>query len=377
MEQQISEQIKDCIEKCHYHSANLRLALIKEDRTWKIATARIILDISDPQESKILLDENSCRLVDFSLQIYELYGLLDYLKKVHPTNIRPPQESENIPDEMLFKIDEYELCVVGNFLDTKLSFYGRETAREYHGIDKPIYFADYAIYPTVAAKTHHQVDLSGHEIPLRNFTEALNHYWGTHFEQHNVPRGVNMYMPVFDASISRFKVKDNKLIIGYDVDTKRVKTEELSLGVIANGYNDNEDHHKRYRIAGDTIEIDIGFVPRYATITLNKNSDKLDVYDYYQVTTADFLPNVMNDTIIPKSESPMTASQVVLEQSRVDEIKEKLNEIIELINRKDVRIEAFLSLILEKQSLTQDKFDELMKLLKDYGRKRGLYRDKE
>jgi len=64
---------------------------------------------------------------------------------------------------------------------------------------------------------------------------------------------------------------------------------------------------------------------------------------------------------------------------QLEEIKEKLNKleendekIIDLIERGKIRLDAHISKILDRVDLTQDSYDALMKLLRDYGKKRGL-----
>jgi len=60
------------------------------------------------------------------------------------------------------------------------------------------------------------------------------------------------------------------------------------------------------------------------------------------------------------------------ESERDKTISDQINELKELVNRKHIRTEALLSLGLEKQSITQDKFDELMNMLKEFGRQKGF-----
>jgi len=377
-EQEILEQMEDQIDKHGYNSANLRLALIKENQLWKVATGRVIFDISKPKESEILLDENNCRLVDYFLSIDKSYELLDYLKTVHVGDITS-QNMANIPDEMFFKIGKVQICLIGNFLDNKLNFYGRDVARTYHGVNRAIYFADYAISPTVAAQTHHKIDLSGHKIPLRNFTEALNHYWQTKYQTYTVSKSLHFYLPIYDGSISSCKVKGNEMNVIYEIDTKRVHTNDLSIGIIAE--DGEHEYRKRHKIEnGNGIQIDLGFYPSSATITLHKNSEKIDEHNYTS-SLADKISDLLGEH---RQSTPTTHESVIetkgqktiLERTDMDKIGEKLDDLFDLVQRNQITIEALLSHVLEKENITQDKYDELMELLKEFGRKKGLYHDK-
>jgi len=63
----------------------------------------------------------------------------------------------------------------------------------------------------------------------------------------------------------------------------------------------------------------------------------------------------------------------------LQDIKEKLGElkvydekIIELLERGKIRLDAHISKILDRVDLGQDSYDAILKLLLDYGKKKGL-----
>ena len=278
-EEAIRNLIKERIDKYGYNSANFRLALMKEGELWKIIIAKIVLDISNPQGQKTLLNENNFALEDISVSLEEFRQFLDYLKAVYVGNIKFQGSSVNITTDILFKIGSYKLCFVGNFPSRELYFFGRQVSKEYHGIDRPIYQADYAIHDSVTAKAYHKLDLTGHEVPLRNVTEALNYYWGTHYEQHSMYTGSSIYMPIFDASIASCNLEGTCFKLEFDINTSRTKTSELSLAVIAQGKD--SEYRKRHELSNSKLEIDLGFKPNYASIFLNKDKVRIDEFNYH------------------------------------------------------------------------------------------------
>jgi len=60
------------------------------------------------------------------------------------------------------------------------------------------------------------------------------------------------------------------------------------------------------------------------------------------------------------------------ESERNKTISDQINELTELVNRKHIRTEVLMSMALEKESMSQDKFDELMNMLKEIGRQKGF-----
>ena len=67
-----------------------------------------------------------------------------------------------------------------------------------------------------------------------------------------------------------------------------------------------------------------------------------------------------------------TFSQPGISKQQAEELKKEIAELKELVNSKHIRTEALLSLALEKESVTQDKFDELMNMLREFGRQKGF-----
>jgi len=60
------------------------------------------------------------------------------------------------------------------------------------------------------------------------------------------------------------------------------------------------------------------------------------------------------------------------DSDKIDYIFNSLDELTDLIKRNDIKTTYLLSLGLEKENITQDRFDELMKLLKSYGKQKGF-----
>ncbi|MCH7560353.1 MAG: hypothetical protein IIC67_03115 [Thaumarchaeota archaeon] len=59
-------------------------------------------------------------------------------------------------------------------------------------------------------------------------------------------------------------------------------------------------------------------------------------------------------------------------EKKIDELKLDEEQIIEMLKRGQIRADAHISKILDRVDLTQDSFDAIMKLLLDYGKKKGL-----
>jgi len=59
-------------------------------------------------------------------------------------------------------------------------------------------------------------------------------------------------------------------------------------------------------------------------------------------------------------------------EKKIDELKLDDGKIIEMLERGQIRADAHISKILDRVDLTQDSFDAIMKLLLDYGKKKGL-----
>ena len=61
-----------------------------------------------------------------------------------------------------------------------------------------------------------------------------------------------------------------------------------------------------------------------------------------------------------------------LTKKEAEELKKEMTEIKDLITTKNLRLEALISIALEKESTTQDKYDELLNLIKSFGKQKGF-----
>lgn len=299
----ILEFVKNKVASYGYKSAKFRLALIREsqpinvvsekltfesklfsiiDRTnhkvelWKVSVARVILDVEDPHGQETLIKENNFALEDFSVPIDTFYQFLKYLDKADVRKITFENNVPNLSDDLLFTMGNYKLCFIGNFPSTEPYFFGRSVSKEYHGIDKPIYLADYSLHSSVIGNLH-KIDLTGHEIPLRNAIDGINHFWGTNYEQYNLSNYCNIYMPVYEASISSCNAENNHLITTIDVNTERTKTKDLSISIII---EKPHEYRQRHNLTDNKLDVDLNFMPDYASVFLFKNKEKLDEYNF-------------------------------------------------------------------------------------------------
>jgi len=55
----------------------------------------------------------------------------------------------------------------------------------------------------------------------------------------------------------------------------------------------------------------------------------------------------------------------------LEEIKKRLNEIEETITQGNIRLESLVSIAIEREMITQDQYDKILDLLKEFGRKKG------
>jgi len=58
-------------------------------------------------------------------------------------------------------------------------------------------------------------------------------------------------------------------------------------------------------------------------------------------------------------------------QRELDDIKQAINDLTNMIEGKHVRLEAILSQIIEREMITQDSYDKIMNLLIELGKKKG------
>jgi len=54
------------------------------------------------------------------------------------------------------------------------------------------------------------------------------------------------------------------------------------------------------------------------------------------------------------------------------ELKKDVAALKEFVSDGNIKLEALLSWVLEKENLTQDKFDELINLIKSFGKQKGF-----
>ncbi len=273
----ISAALERMIEKFGYKSANFRFALVKEKEIWKVLLSHILLDVSYPTARKTLMKDEGFALEDFSLPINAFRGFLDYLCRVYVGKVTFEENHPKITDELFFKFDSYELCFVGNFTSNELLFSRTEYMKQ-HGINRPAYHTDYAIYPSVGA-TLYKMDLTHHEVPFEDVTEAINHYWGTNFPRHSgIMTRCTIFMPIFDGHIEECRVNRNILKMKLHVDQNRMDVDEFTLAVIAR--SGSKEYRMRHRLVNDSLEINLAFEPSYVSLVLHKNREKLDEYHY-------------------------------------------------------------------------------------------------
>jgi len=55
----------------------------------------------------------------------------------------------------------------------------------------------------------------------------------------------------------------------------------------------------------------------------------------------------------------------------LEEIKKRLNEIEKLITQGNIRLESLVSIAIEREMITQDQYDKILDLLKEFGRRKG------
>lgn len=287
--EEIRNQIKKRIDDYGYSSAKFRLALVKEDSFWKILIAHIILDISEPKENQTLLKEEIFSLEDIYISIEEFKKFIDYLGNVYIGDISRDGNA-TITKELQFTMGNYNLCFVGNFPSKELYFQGRQRAFAHYGLDKPFYRADYYVHQSVSVKSHPKLDLTGAEIPLRNVSEAVNHFWGTHYDESSLRYYCNIYMPIFEASISYFNLNGEKLHLKFDVDPTLANLDDLSVGIIAEKKPD--DYRKTHSLEENKLDVDLGFSPDSVDIYLNHKGKRIDEYNFYDYKPVTVSPSI-------------------------------------------------------------------------------------
>jgi hypothetical protein len=172
------------------------------------------------------------------------------------------------------------LCFVGNFPSRDLYFFRSEIGKQ-HGLNRSLYFTDYAINDSVRAKAYQHIDLTGDDIPLTDPLDAINHFWHANFEPFQMSSSCPIYLPIYDGHISSCKYEKNHLLVIVEINKNLVMSEDLSISVIEQ--RKSGGFRKRYKLKENRLEIEINHDPDYALIFLNKDSEKLDEY-YYSST---------------------------------------------------------------------------------------------
>ena len=275
---EIRNKIKKRIEDYAYRSAKFRLALVKEEQFWKVVLGHIVLDISEPKKNKTFLKEENFALEDIYVSIEEFQKFFDYLGHVHIGDISR-EGKVTINKELQFTIGNYDLCFVGNFPSRDLNYYGRQMAVEHYGFDKPFWIADYYIHQSVALRSRPKVNLTGGKIPFRDLSEAINHFWKTHYEENSLNHNCNIYMPFFECSISNFSLNGSKLHLKFDIDPNLTNLADLSVGVI--GEKKPDIYRKTHYLKESELDIDLGLNPDSVNVYLNHKGERIDVYNFY------------------------------------------------------------------------------------------------
>lgn len=278
MEELLGIKIKEKVDEYGYKSAKFRLVLIRELSFWKILMAKIILNITEPEIDTLHLKEEDFVITDVDVSIERFKEFIDYLNIVNIGNISKEGKA-TIQPEFQFKIGEYDLCFIGNFPGRDFQFHGSNVGSMHYGIDKPSYLIDYAIHQSISAQRHPKLDLTGAKIPLRNASEAINYFWGTHFEEHNLTSYCVIYMPVYEARISDFKINKKTLEFLFEINKNRTNLNELSLGLIAEDKTNN--FRDRFSIKNSKLEINLEFIPNQVNAYLSLKGKKIDEYNYY------------------------------------------------------------------------------------------------
>lgn len=304
MEEVVRNEILKKVDDYGYKSAKFRLALVKEDSFWKVLVAKIILDISEPKEDETFLKEESFALEDIHVSITEFKKFIEYLGHVYIGDISPAG-NVTISKELQFTIGKYDLCFVGNFPGNTIDFFGRKVGKDHHGIEKPIYTTWYAIHQSVGVKKNPKLDLTGAKIPLQDATEAINYFWGTNYESHSIAHSCSIYMPIFEASISSFRIDDYEneplshspcsILLEFDIDPKRTKIEDLSCGIIAErksssfrDQSDSDSFREQFSITEKLLDVDLEFMPNSVNVYLNHKGKRIDEYNYYNYQANDY-----------------------------------------------------------------------------------------
>lgn len=65
------------------------------------------------------------------------------------------------------------------------------------------------------------------------------------------------------------------------------------------------------------------------------------------------------------------SSSGIPNQKESNDIKQAINDLTNMIEGKQMRLEAILSQIIEREMITRDSYDKIMILLIEFGKKKG------
>jgi len=356
-----------------YRSAKFRLALIKEGGFWKILVSRVILDISEPEENKTLFQEENFALEDISVSIDEFKKFINYLGNVHIGNISPEGKAI-ISKELQFPIGNYYICFVGNFPGSDVSFQSRQYATSHHGLDKPFFIVNYYIHQSISVRSRPRLNLTRAELPFRNATELINHFWGSRFDEGSMEHSCNMYFPTFEASIANFKLNGNNLKLKFDFDSKLTNIGNLSVGIIAE--HESDIYRKIHTLDNTYLDVDLGFTPTSVSVFLNNKGKRIDDYNHY-----DYKPIRVTRTKRRQSRADLITGVADDDYENVPRLFQE-----ELISKLPVQMQ---SLIIEAENAFHEDLyratlvlfrsvieEGVTLLLKQIGKEKELYNDK-
>jgi ribonuclease HI len=275
----ILEKFQEKIIDLGFTTAKFQYAFVKEEGRWKIFVMRILFDNSGiVNKSELLLKEEDFVLENCWESIDEFYSFVDALRLADVTN--------PTPKEFDFSLNDHQLSFRGNFPGKTVYYLNSRQARD-HGLDRACYFIQYYLHDSAKSRAF-DVSMTHHEPPFRNRVEAVNYHWHSNFDVNAMlSQPIYFYLPLLDASIKNCELNGTTIRIGVDVDETRTTSGELSLAVIAEGAE--REHRKKHPVTGNRFDIDIGFRPLSFSVTLNRGSQILDEYSYYQNESSSFM----------------------------------------------------------------------------------------
>ncbi len=309
-EEKILDKIKEKISLNQYKSAKFQFALNKESEQWKIIAVRITLDIHESKENRTLIEYESFTLEDVSLPIDRFLEFLKILIKSNTDQISIVNSTLQIPDGLYFELKKYRLCFVGNFVSDDLYFLSREQSSNSIGINKPVFQIYFSLHPSLLSKEYRKIDLSTNEIPFRDITEAINHFWNTHYASHQLSNNnFQIYLPIYDASIVGCKVKDKHVKLTLDINNEKIKPQELSVGVIAeNKKDEGKKERPRIYVTENTVEFDLNLTPDSIYFSLSKGKERLDEFHWVPYSEKSRLNEILTTGFFGKATDPITVS---------------------------------------------------------------------